>query len=149
MTPADGALIAQSCRYPRAVDGERKVLLERFGWKRRAQSIVDTIGPVAGRDRQHQHNGILLGEVLTQRVQVGIVDVAGPELSLAERHKRAVQLFLNSWSNGPFGPISISATGHLFTKQLLCQLSYGGGVGKGSGTISGGSPASANDCNAD
>ena len=27
---------------------------------------------------------------------------------------------------GPFGPISYSAVGHLFTKQLLCQLSYAG-----------------------
>jgi hypothetical protein len=38
----------------------------------------------------------------------------------------AVQLFLNSWASGPFGPISISETDHLITKQLVCQLSYAG-----------------------
>jgi hypothetical protein len=35
-------------------------------------------------------------------------------------------LFLNSWSLGAFGPVPISAADHLFTKQLLCQLSYAG-----------------------
>jgi hypothetical protein len=49
-----------------------------------------------------------------------------PDASLWERRKSAVQLFLNSWSIGHFGPISISESGHLFTKQLLCQLSYAG-----------------------
>jgi hypothetical protein len=32
---------------------------------------------------------------------------------------RAVHIYL-------FGPISISEAAHLFTKQLLCQLSYAG-----------------------
>ena len=33
------------------------------------------------------------------------------------------------------GPILISETEHLFTKQLLCQLSYAGGLRKSSGTL--------------
>ena len=36
-----------------------------------------------------------------------------------------------------FGPLSISETDHLFTKQLLCQLSYVGVTGKRSGTLFG------------
>jgi len=40
--------------------------------------------------------------------------------------QRAVQLFLHSWAKGLFVPISISEAAHLFTKQLLCQLSYAG-----------------------
>jgi hypothetical protein len=38
----------------------------------------------------------------------------------------AVQLFLNSWSYAVLGLISIIETDHLFTKQLLCLLSYAG-----------------------
>jgi hypothetical protein len=34
--------------------------------------------------------------------------------------------FKYSWSQGLFWPILISETDHLFTKQLLCQLSYAG-----------------------
>jgi hypothetical protein len=34
-----------------------------------------------------------------------------------------------------FEPISISETDHLFTKQLLCQLSYAGVDRKGNGTL--------------
>jgi hypothetical protein len=53
------------------------------------------------------------------------------------RREGGVQLFLNSWSLGLFGPISISETEHLFTKQLLCQLSYAGIIRKGNGTLFG------------
>jgi hypothetical protein len=55
-----------------------------------------------------------------------LVRTEGPGGILIGTAQRAVQLFLYSWSKGLFGPISISAAAHLFTKQLLCQLSYAG-----------------------
>jgi hypothetical protein len=63
--------------------------------------------------------------------------VPGPRGILNRAAQGAVQLFLDSWSLGPFGPISISDAGHLFTKQLLCQLSYAGVLEKGNGSLLG------------
>jgi hypothetical protein len=45
--------------------------------QRGPQAVVDAVGPIRGRDREHQLDHLLLVEVLAQRVEVYVVDVAG------------------------------------------------------------------------
>lgn len=52
--------------------------MDRSVWQRRPQAVVYAVGPVGGRDRQHELYDLVLVEVLTDRLEVNVVNVARP-----------------------------------------------------------------------
>jgi hypothetical protein len=55
--------------------------------------------------------------------------------NLSTQHKGRFSCFQTAGHRALLGPISIYETDHLFTKQLLCQLSYASVDKEGSGTL--------------